>query len=110
MTRLRLTTPTGRAAVGYDPDLTTYYLELGPPATGTEGAADPDEGLIAFRGRIPDDLPHLVELLAELNRRAIALTPAQHQQLVAAAPASQVIQSRRYRMPPRRSARDRPAM
>jgi len=51
VTRLRLTTATQRLVVGYDPDLTTYYIETGPATPASKPEEDPDEGLSAARGR-----------------------------------------------------------
>lgn len=72
MTRLRLTTEARRFAVGYDPDLSTYYAEVAPP-----GPIDPDEGLVTVRGRGPRDVPEVPALTAELNTEGVVLTDEQ---------------------------------
>lgn len=76
MTRLYLHTDTERLVVGYDHDLTTYYVEAGS-AQPTYPSGDPDEGLETVRGRTAGDLPDLSGLIAELRHRRAALNDAQ---------------------------------
>jgi len=86
VTRLRLTTATQRLVVGYDADLSTYYVETCPATSGPEPNDDPDEGLAAVRGRLPHDLPDLPALLAQLRTHGVSLTPVQSAALQRAAP------------------------
>jgi hypothetical protein len=75
VTRLRLTNATQRLVVGHDAEMATYYIETGPATSASEPEEDPDEGLIAVRGRLPHDLPDLPALLAELHTRGVTLSP-----------------------------------
>ena len=83
LTRLRLTANGARLAVGYDPDLATYYLETAPPGTLVD-PADPDEGLVTVRGRVPRDLPNVTALITALDAHNIIL-PAEDLRALAAA-------------------------
>ena len=95
LTRLRHTAGNVRFAVGYDPDLATYYLEAAPPGTPVD-PDDPDEGLVTLRGRTPRDLPDMSALVAALTRYGLHL-PAEHlRALAAAAERSAVTTPRRH--------------
>ena len=76
VTRLRFTNATQRLVVGYDGDLATYYIETVPATSASELEEDPDEGLVAVRGRLPHDLPDFPALLVELRTRGVSLSPA----------------------------------
>jgi len=86
VTRLRLTNATQRLVVGYDGDLATYYIETGPATSASTREEDPDEGLVAVRGRLPHDLPDFPALLTELHTRGVSLSPAHSPALQRAGP------------------------
>jgi len=86
VTRLRLTNATQRLVVGHDADMATYYIETGPATSTSEREEDPDEGLIAVRGRLPHDLPDFPALLVELHTRGVSLSPTHSAALQRAGP------------------------